>query len=162
LGSWTYNDWKFQLPSVIIILIIGIEFELLTLFPKGNLIDILYFIISTLVIVLFIHWWVPMEPVMGPGLETYLPIILGALVLAYILKDGIKYGVQKKNLRVKGLSENIPENNINQIGKNWLNLWDAAEKFEKFFNFKFNLICWVIATLQSLLILNGFSLFSIF
>ncbi|MBD3351854.1 MAG: hypothetical protein GF364_10245 [Candidatus Lokiarchaeota archaeon] len=146
IGSWSYADWRFQLPSVLLIFILGIEYTLYCYFQKGSLLKMIYAILASLTLTLFIHWWVPLEPVMGPRIENNILIILGILLAVYAVISIIHVIVNGNNHRKRTFLRDY---------------WDITQKLQKIFNIKVNLIIWILVTIQAMLCYFGYSLFAL-
>ena len=144
-GSWSYVDWRFQLPSVIITLFIGLQYYFVILFRKGNIADILFSIICPLALAFFLHWWVPAIPVMALRIEDGIAILIGSLFLLYIGFHIIQDLIFKLS-KSKRRSERY--------------FWDIRSQLNKIFNRKLTSIIWILACIQGMLLFNGYSLFS--
>jgi len=146
-GNWSMTDWRFQLPSVIIILFLGLEYIIFTLFRRGNLLDILFCGIAVATIVVFLHWWVPLDALMGSKLKKDLPMIIGVLFGVYMLISVIKITIKQKKSRAE---EEIKY------------LWDIRKQLRYVYNRKINILFWLLAVVQSMLMFYGYSIFTLF
>lgn len=146
-GVWTYLDWRFQMPSAILSLIIGVEYFIYAFYRKGVHINIIFSILVIIAFSLSIHWLFSTEEVMGPLIEEQLPIIIITFIgiYAYI------------TLMITLIFEKRKErNNANKI----LDIWDISEVVDRIFSKKFNPILWILATLQAILTFSGYSILS--
>jgi hypothetical protein len=145
LGSWSMADWRFQLPSVVILLFLGLAYIITPLFKRGSIFDIVYCGVAITSILTFLHWWVPGDDVMSLRLEGGLPILLGILVglyaLIYLLKKQPSIGTPEKEIS---------------------SLWDIKNQLDHIFNRTTYLIFWLLAVVQSMLAFFGFSILSLF
>ena len=142
-GTWSMADWQFQLPSVIILLYLGLGYIMVSLFSRGNVLDIVFCGAATTSVLVFLHWWVPIDAVMGARLEGGLPILIGVLVGVYVLISLFKKtNGQKKEKIEKGSNP----------------LWDIRTQARYVFNRKIHLIFWILAVVQSMLAFYGYSI----
>jgi len=149
-SGWSLADWRYQLPSVLILAFLGVQYVIVTLFYKGNLVDTFYFITIALTIMLFFHWWIPLDVVfMGRNIEAYLPIILAALIVIYVPLSIARYIFMKR----------IASTRFSKLIAPW---WTISDKMHAIFNRKVNFILWILAVLQSMLTLLGYSLITVF
>lgn len=134
MGAWTYADWRFQLPNVILIVLIALNFLGWSIFRKFTVLDLIYLFIVIIVIELFFHVIIPSIVVMSIVIEDWLAIVLILLILSYIPVNLLKFS-NKLVIKV--------ECTINQ---------------KRIFSPKFNFILWILATIQSILTLSGYSI----
>ncbi len=151
-GSWTQTDWAFQLPGVLLLLIIGMEYLFMGLLRDGFLPDLLYGIATALTFVLFLHWWIPQDPVMSEKLEGYLPVVLGIVFGGYIV---VALWKTLWSVSQRGDDEN-------PVKGEKLVVFDLRTPLERIFNRPLNIVLWILATIQSILSFSGYSLFTIF
>ena len=156
-NAWTYADWRFQLPSVIIILVIGVEFLGYILLSRPRVVDLLYFAGSYALYAYYFHAYVSQFEVMSLYIEGKVMYIFGAIILVGI---PVIYGRPDK-------SSNIHMENEKKVhaksGSPWKRpLWDLEKYYHKIYqNWVIGLL-WLLALLQSILTLNGYSLFFFF
>ena len=137
MGQWMYSDWRFQLPAVILILIIGIQYIVGSMFINPKLGNLIFAICSIVVVLLMIHVIIPLMTLWE---GTYLILrIFFFLLIFYII---LNYYMYKKN----------PEKITRE-------LWDWTKKFQKIFSRKFNIILFCILMVEVWLKLFGTSLF---
>ena len=140
-GAWGYADWKYQLPSALLLVVVGVEYLVAGLLKRGSWVSVAYIAGIAATLLLFLHGWVPSFVVMGPTLEGVLPVILGALVGAGALVAGIEAG------RLGRLHE-----------RKWRGTWDVSPVVDRIFNKWTNLVIWILAVAQGILIFSGYSL----
>ncbi|MHA1730308.1 MAG: hypothetical protein ACTSU5_00100 [Promethearchaeota archaeon] len=145
LGAWTFVDWPFQLPSVVLLLLLGIQYCAITMFRRGNPFDVAYAVAAVAAFVTFIHWWVPRFAVMGPQMEGGLPVVLGALVGGYVAVALLKVATLENPFR-DGEGARL---------KYW---WDARDFTRKVFSRRVNAVLWLFALVQGMLLYGGYSL----
>ncbi len=145
-GNWSTTDWLFQLPNVIILLFLGLEYIIFTLFRRGNLLDILFCGISVATILVFLHWWVPLDALMADKFKEDFPIMIFALIGVYVLISIIKITIEQKKSRTE---------------KEMEHLWDIRKQLSHVFNMKINVVFWILAVVQSMLIFYGYSLLTL-
>jgi hypothetical protein len=151
MGAWTTSDWRYQLPGVLLILFLGLEYVIVPLFRKGNLLDIAYFVGVTTSLLIFIHWWVSQFALMGNILEDNIVIMVGVYIIIYLLIGVIK--TLKESKEDKTDKEDKEKSQIRYY-------WDISKKLDKIFNRKTNTIAWVLVVIQGMLSLYGYSLFT--
>jgi len=143
-GNWSMADWLFQLPSVIILLYLGLAYIIVPLFSKGNLLDIIFCGAAVTTVLVFLHWWIPSHAVMGPVLEGGLPILIGVLIGAYV-----PVFLLKNKQKEEGI-------------KNWRkNFWDIRKQLHQGFSRTLHFIFWVLAVVQSMLAFYGYSILTL-
>jgi len=143
-GAWTYADWRFQLPSVVLILILGFYYLVRSMFAHGRVVNIAFVICVSVVVGLFLHWWVPQFEVMGVPLESYLVIIIAAFVIAIIALNIIL------NVLARRESNSILVRS----------LWDIETPLRKVYRPTVHVILWGLAVSQGILTYLGYSLLS--
>ncbi len=141
LGAWGYADWRYQLPSAVLLVVTGIEYVFAGLLKRGSWISIAYIAGIAATMLLFLHWWAARDVVMGPKLEGGLPIVIGALVGAGLLVAGIETA---RTTRQEGRKGRLS--------------WDISPVMDRVFNRWANLVIWVLAVAQGILLFCGYSL----
>jgi hypothetical protein len=141
-GAWTYADWRFQLPSVILILLIATNFIGWIVFRKFSVFDLLYVVIASIVLIIFLHIAVPSNPVMGITLEAMIIPVLLVLIVSYIPL----YLIKTKKISINSFKDLVKTVEF-----------DIRKKI--LFSPLVNFLVWILATAQTLLILTGYSLF---
>lgn len=135
-SQWTYVDWPFQLPNVILGIFAGIQYIIKSLFLKPKKIDLIFAVIFFGFIFCSINLFI-----IGPSnLEEDLVVVLivnVSIIIVFILI--------RKDLETK-----------RKLGNN---LWDISDKFYKIFNTKVVLITWIIASINVMLNFNSASIF---
>ncbi|MHA1700294.1 MAG: hypothetical protein ACTSWN_15735 [Promethearchaeota archaeon] len=152
LGNWSMSDWQFQFPSVILLILIGLEYVLILFMHKSSILDVIFGAISAITTIIFIHWWVPSHgAVMGEPLKKYFPLIIGVLIGIYVFIGLFKALIlEKKDQNRKEKHKKLPIT------------WNNTEKLKKIFNIKVNLILWALVVIQNMLILHGLSILTIY
>jgi hypothetical protein len=143
IGSWGYTDWWFQLPNAFLSGVIGLFYICYILGRRLTLWNILYLFLITVILELFLHWWVPQIPVMGLRLEDYFPTVIGIFILLGII---FQYLNQKATQLEK----------INPFIGPWA---DFTDKIPRKIGFLMHFILWMITVSQAILIYFGYSLF---
>lgn len=142
LGQWTYADWRFQLPAVILVTIIGFQYIVGTMLVNPKISDLIYFISSSITMFYFLHIYT-----IGKNLRyaiVFLLQIMVVLLVIYVLLWGIDFLLEKRNPLWRKKNKY---------------LWDISDQFKKIFNRKVNLILWILLAIEALLKLTGSSLF---
>ncbi len=140
-GAWGYSDWRYQLPSAVLLVVAGVEYVFAGLLKRCSWISLAYLAGCALTMLLFLHWWAANDVVMGPKLEGGLPIVIGALVGAGLLVAGIETARTRR-----------------QEGRKGRISWDISPVMDKVFNRWTNLVIWVLAVVQGILLFCGYSL----
>ena len=81
IGAWTYADWRFHLPTVILLWAIGGFFMRRTYFARFRWSEMAVFGGLFMGYFIFVHFIVAREPIMGNVLIPRLPILLGGCVI---------------------------------------------------------------------------------
>ncbi|MEX2680758.1 MAG: hypothetical protein Q6373_004110 [Candidatus Sigynarchaeota archaeon] len=142
-GAWGYADWRYQLPSAVLLVVAGAEYILAGLLKRGSWVSLLFLAGAALTIALFLHVYVAAEVVMGPLLEGGLPVVLGVLVGAGLLVAGVetaRAALHEGRERKARLS------------------WDISPVMDKVFNRWTNLVIWALAVVHGILLFSGYSL----
>lgn len=138
-GQWIYDDWQYQLPSVLISLIFGLQYLWGTVFrsmSRYKLIIFGYLAISTIII---IHWYIPQNMPVKQSFEAISFPILSALMLYSLFAlIGLKY--PKLYHFEKKLAE-------------------FSKSYDKIFTETYNYICFFIALFEVWAKFRGISLF---
>lgn len=150
IGSWTWMDWRIQLPSVILILIIGVEYVYLAAFQKRDWARIGLFVVTAIVLSLFIHWWVPIDPVMVNRMKDGIYYAIGVLLLITFLIATTRSIIFLKSPRTSKVSDENSEMSET--------IQDQGLDNKKVI--LFNAVIWVFAFIQAILFFSGYSLFS--
>jgi hypothetical protein len=140
-GAWTYADWRFHLPSVLLSFILGIQILIYLFFRKSNWVKIGFIILSILIFIGILHVLVPHFPIMAQALGDSFTFFLPGFLIGYL---GIEY---------------LEYRNITHFSKSPLK-WDITPKLEAVFNLKTLFIFWILSVLQSMLVFMGYSFFS--
>ncbi|MHA1340605.1 MAG: hypothetical protein ACTSRZ_10535 [Promethearchaeota archaeon] len=163
IGVWNYADWKYQLPNALLCLLIGVEGIAYAYFYHFDGIKFINFIISLILLEIFLHLLVSREIIMSNYLEEKIPFVLGILILIYFLSTTIVailsyINRKKRNFSFKNSTRsNNKEININNNKKLFLN-----NLISKIFNLKTSLIIWLFTVPQAILSYFGYSLFNFF
>jgi hypothetical protein len=137
-GQWTYIDWRFQLPSVILIILVGIIHIIGFMLLKPRIFDLIYCIISVGILLILIY--------------IILPIVVDLIIWTIIaLATVIILQWIYPFLRMK----------IRMSERTWLNkrLWKKSVNLNKKSWMVFNWVLWGFLTAESLFKLSGLSLF---
>ncbi|TFF95003.1 MAG: hypothetical protein EU544_03715 [Promethearchaeota archaeon] len=140
-NQWIYADWRFQLPTVILLLILGFQYVFGSFFVNPKLSDLLYGIGAIVAILIYLHFIVPLG-----RLRTTVVQFVGVLIVlmvVYLLLWGILSYLDRKS-RFSGKNRE---------------LWDITEKAQQIFSRKFNLVLYIIILMEVWLKLFGSSLF---
>nr|MDO8088537.1 hypothetical protein [Candidatus Sigynarchaeum springense] len=140
-GAWGYADWRYQLPSALLLVVAGTAYLLAGLLKRGSWITLVYLAAVTTTLLLFLHAWVAAEVVMGVLLETGLPIVLGVLAGAGLLVAGVETALATR-----------------QEGRKGRFTWDISPVMDRVFNRWTNLVIWALAVVQGILLFSGYSL----
>ena len=133
----------FTFNPMFLIHICALGYIMVSLFSRGNVLDIIFCGAATTSVLVFLHWWVPIDDVMGIRLEGGLPVLIGVLVGVYVLISLFKKtNGQKKEKVEKGSNP----------------LWDIRIQARYVFNRKTHIIFWILAVVQSMLAFFGYSI----
>lgn len=156
-GAWTRTDWRYQVPGVLLLLFLGVEYVVVGVFRRGALVDLVYLAGAAVALPVFVHGVVSREAVMGPHMEGGLPVLLAVLVAGVLAIAGLKVAwasrpAAKSKRGDKPVDETLPK---------WLGgYWDASGALRRVFNRPANYIAWLLVTAQSMLSFFGYSLLS--
>ncbi len=145
LGAWTYADWRFQLPSVILLAVLGVQYILRPLRIKHHRWRFLFTGITVAILVIFLHCIISGLAIMGVLLETYLPVLLGALVVAALV-IGLVHAVLGRKRSGQDSKEVIS---------------NVTPRIARIFTPPVNIILWVLAVGQCIFVFLGYSWFSL-
>lgn len=144
IGTWGYTDWRYQLPSALLLVVIGVEYIVAGLLKRGNWISIVYVACVAAALLVVFHVLLPGDPVMGQTLENGLPALLGILVGGGVLVAGIEaWRVARR-----------PD-------RKWRGSWDASPVVDRVFTKWTNLVLWALAVAHGILIFSGYSLLTL-
>ncbi len=91
-GQWIYDDWQYQLPSVMISMIFGIQYlwgSIFRSFSRYKLMIFGYLSISTLII---LHWYIPQNMPIKQSFDTIsFPILTALGIYTLIAALGLKF-----------------------------------------------------------------------
>ena len=138
IGQWTLADWQFQLPAVILLLIIGVQYVFGAWLINPTKFDLIFFGVSVPLLLFLLH--------IVPGyiitdIEDSLYVTLGIMILMVIIYVIIK-------------SKMIIPQNANPKYK-----WDITVKYKIIFNRKYNVALYIFLAAESVLKILGSSLF---
>jgi hypothetical protein len=136
-GQWIYADYAYQLPSVILGIIIGIEYVIGTLFLKPKKKTLILGIVSILTFIIMIHGYFAYTPRLKASFGDLIWVWVGCVVIGIL--GGIKNYKSDKEVQKP--------------------LWDITPSFKKIYSRKINCIIWVIAVIETVLKFFGSSLF---
>ncbi len=149
-SGWGLADWRVQLPNVLLILYTGIQYVVVGLYRKGNVLDMIYAPVVLLVLALFVHVIVPAQPVMA-AFESDVPVVLGSLMGSYIVIAILKaFVLDEKEQKAR-------DTNIRPVY-----LWNIGKPLRRVFNRKVNIVVWIVAVVQSMLLFCGYSILTWF
>ncbi len=140
-GQWIYLDWRYQLLPVILGIVLGIQYIIIPMWTKPTKLDLIYAIGIIVILLYLIHDFMYDFNNAKENLTVFIIICIGLVLLYPILKfiEDIFLKKEKSN-----------------------KLWDISEKMYKLFNRPFNIIFWIIATIEGILKFMGSSIFYIF
>ncbi len=141
-GQWMYADWRFQLPSVILLIIIGIQYCFSAMLIKPRITDLIFFAVASPIVLSLIHIHLTLVDDLKDGVIYVLGIIL-VLQVVYVIFWGLNRFIDKKPSR--------------KDKKKYL--WDFSKQFRRIFNRTSNIVLWAVMMTEALLKLVGSSLF---
>lgn len=144
-GAWTYADWRYQLPSVILQGVIGVLYLLRTLRSKQHRWRLVFAAFTAASLVILLQGVISTLAIMGPLLETYLPVLLGALLCVVFIIGAVRAFQHSKRLRPDIKAEEIR----------------TVPKISKIFSLPVNFTLWVLAVGQTMFLFLGYSWFSL-
>ena len=120
LGQWTYADWRYQLPSVLISLVFGIQYlwgTLIRSLDRYKLLIFSYLLIFTLIL---LHWYLPANMPIKKSFDIiWLPIFSCIVIYTLIALFGQRYPsiyrYNKEILEIKNLYEKIFTEKVNWV-----------------------------------------------
>ncbi|MFO8018083.1 MAG: hypothetical protein R6U96_05565 [Promethearchaeia archaeon] len=142
-GQWMYADWRYQLPAVLFILFLGIQYVIGSMFINPRISTLIYSICAILVILLGIHIYIPSMD-LWTSVVNFLRILI-LLQIIYLLIWGINTYLDSRE-RLSWKEKNKK-------------LWDISPKFHEIFSRGLNIIIWIIMMVEVWLKLFGSSLF---
>ena len=134
LGQWTYRDWSFQLPSVVL----GVQYVFGTILKRATKLDIGYAITAILTIILMNHFYIPRPSRMIESSAVFIMTIVAFIVVYPFVKEMERILHKEKN----------PDP-----------VFDLTKKLHRIFSRKFNVVFWLIAAAEEMLTFAGTSLF---
>lgn len=140
-GQWVYADWRFQLPAVLLILIMGIQYVVGSMFVNPRISTFIYSVVAIIVVLLGIHVYIPSMDLRAS--------VVNFLMLLFILQ-GIYLLIWVIDII---LDEKTAWEEKNK------DLWDVSPQFQNIFTRGFNIIIWIIMLVEVWLKLFGSSLF---
>jgi hypothetical protein len=154
IGGWGWQDWRYQLPSVILLLIVGIEYVWVSMFSgKFNWINFSYVISVFITYEVIMRWYIPTIDVMSLRISrVFLPLILISIGVYWLISLG-----RLVNNIVKGHKENKIKNTKEEQR---FEFWYLNFIEKKIFSRWLNIIVWILSLIQAMLVFNGYSLFS--
>ncbi|MBD3185437.1 hypothetical protein GF325_01305 [Candidatus Bathyarchaeota archaeon] len=148
-GNWTMTDWRFQLPNVILLVFLGMQYILIVLLHGGTILDVAFISVVSGIMIVFLHVIIPSEVVMGELLEDGLVFLLAIPAGIYAVISLVKVLLIDPRRLDQGESRG-----------SWLS-WDASEKLKKIYTRWLTVIFWVLTTFQSMLAFYGYSLLTL-
>lgn len=146
IGSWVYSDWQFQLPSVLLALVIAPQYIIGVGFKKPRVSQLILGLVTVGVIIYLFHF---VTPTTGSMIDSF------AFVFILLNVISIIYGIAVDLLDI------IAHKRITSINKaadeNYL--WDISAKFNNFYSIKVNAFLTVIIAGEAMLKIMGSSLF---
>ena len=149
-AGWSMADWRFQLPSVLLLLFIGTMYVAMFL-RKASWADVALLLTSATAYAVMIHVWVPAIDLMAFRLMDGLPLFWAATILAHGALAAVKIFAFRHR---SGRPDPAPLSHAL-----FSFAWDKEAIINRIFNRKVIAITWVLATLQFMLVFNGLSLF---
>lgn len=156
LQTWIWSDWPFQLPTIILLFVFGIQFVLRLCVYRRSIIDIISFIISAAIFEYILRIYIVQFEVMGPYLEKALIIVFPTIIALTFIFRIISFAGMK-------FSSNNKKNNrslVHEIFKMRGNDAEMNRLMKHKFNIWFNSVLWALIVLQMMLNFNGYSLFT--
>ncbi len=139
LGVYGYGNISFHITSCILLLVLGIELIIGAVFVAPTLKSITTFIVM---LTLFIYYFEINQVVVHEDLDKiFIPMFYA---IAFLIIITLIYEIYRK-LKTKGFEDK--------------ELWNFERKFKRIFNWKFNLILWILLSIEIILMIEGYSLF---
>jgi len=137
IGQWTLADWQFQLPAVILLLIIGVQYVIGAWLINPTKFDLIFFGISVPLLLILLH--------IVPGyiitdIENSLYVTLGVMILTVII-----YVIIKSKII-------LPQNATPKYK------WNITAGYKRIFNRKYNVVLYIFLAAESILKILGSSL----
>jgi hypothetical protein len=139
-GQWVYADWRFQLPAVLFILVLGIQFVIGSMFINPRISTLLYSIVAIIVILIGIHVYIPSMNLRAS--------VVDFLMWLFILQ-GIYLAIWAINTVLDEKTDWEEKNK---------ELWDISPQFQRVFNRGVNLVIWIVMLVEVWLKLFGSSI----
>jgi hypothetical protein len=114
LGQWTYADWRFQLPSVILGLLVGGNYCIRILFEKPKVPVLLFALAIIAGQLYFYHWYLPSFELFRPHLSELTWLLIGGLAISLL------YGIVKE----KSKKPDIPVAIADHKSQHHVIIWD--------------------------------------
>lgn len=141
-GQWTYADWRFQMPSVLLCLVVGVQYVVGSFLVKPKISDIVFVVISGIIMGILVHGYTLTNDLR----HSMTVIVIGMLILIFCY-----LGIWALDKYLESKSESWRNKNKT--------LWDIRASFKKIFNRKVNVILWAVLIVEIYLKVLGSSLF---
>ncbi|MBD3351200.1 MAG: hypothetical protein GF364_06915 [Candidatus Lokiarchaeota archaeon] len=161
LGQWVYTDWRYQLPSVVLGLILGLQFVFDTLLKKPEKLELIFASVLIAGQIYFIHFYSAILENLKDQFTLAL-VYLSVLAVCYAIFSTVQYIIRNisKTEQKKQKSKNQNQQNDSDISRKTPKyLWNIEEKYNKIFTLKWDIILLIIITIEAMLKLYGTSLF---
>jgi len=146
LGPWGYADWRYQLPKVILGVVIGVEF-MWGYLSRAKWYDFIALGISTIIYLLFLFVYLPSYYYFRPYFGNFTWILLGGLLFVLIcsLFDRARFQHHLDSISIKGLDQSKPV---------------SIHPYDRIFSRKVMIGILIFGMIDAFLLFYGYSLFS--
>ena len=154
IGGWGWQDWRYQLPSVILLLFMGIEYIWVSMFSeKFNWINLIYVIAVFITYEVIMRWYVPAIEVMSLRLSiVFLPLVLVSIGVYWLISIArLVYSIV-----IDRRDEKIENTEVERRSE----FWQLNPIEKKIFSRWLNIVVWILSVIQAMLVFNGYSLLS--
>lgn len=142
IGSWGFADWWFQIPNFSLAGIIAIYYLYFIVFRNPTKMKIIYVIFAVTLLEIYLHWWVPQDPVMSLRLENGLPFVGGILLLGGFSVQFIEI-IKNKKEKLRPVETNIEK---------------KEEKIDRTKKIIAHFVLWILICTQAIISYFGYSL----
>ena len=138
LGVYGYGNFTFHITSCILLLILGVELIIGAVFVAPTLKSITTFVVM---LTFFIYHFEIEQVVVHEDLDKiFIPMFY---TFVYLLIVTLIYEIYRK-FKPEGFEDK--------------ELWNFERKFKKIYNWKFNLIMWILISTELILMIEGYSI----
>lgn len=146
-GGWSLADWRFQGPSVALLILVGIIY-IAAFLREASILDVAFVASAAGAYAVIVHWWVALEVMMADRLASG---VIGWLVIAGLAAGAIAAA----KVRVLRAGGGDSRRRLELLAGR---AWDRTATVNRVFSRKAIVMTWALATLQAILAFNGFSL----